>query len=93
MISVLRLLRKPRQIAGLIAITAILASCQATTPGTGARISGQTVQVAMLLPMTSAQGGDAVIARSLENAARMAAAEGRSEAATWAARARTCCSC
>ena len=75
MISVLRLLRKPRQIAGLIAITAILASCQATTPGTGARISGQTVQVAMLLPMTSAQGGDAVIARSLENAARMAAAD------------------
>ena len=75
MISVLRLLRKPRQIAGLIAITAILASCQATTPGTGARTSGQTVQVAMLLPMTSAQGGDAVIARSLENAARMAAAD------------------
>jgi hypothetical protein len=75
MISALRLLRKPLQIACLIGITAILAGCQATGPGTGPRVGGQTVQVAMLLPMSSPQGGDAVIARSLENAARLAASD------------------
>jgi hypothetical protein len=41
----------------------------------GPRISGQTVEVAMLLPLSSPQGGDAIIARSLENAARLAATE------------------
>jgi ABC-type branched-subunit amino acid transport system substrate-binding protein len=43
--------------------------------GTGPRISGETVEVAMLLPLSSPQGGDAIIARSLENAARLAATE------------------
>lgn len=77
MISALRLLRKPWQIAGMIGLSAILAGCQVAGPGTGAgpRVGGQTVQVAMLLPMSSQQGGDAVIARSLENAARLAAAD------------------
>lgn len=77
MISALRLLRKPWQIAALFGFALGLAGCQATAPvgGTGARLDGQTVQVAMLLPMTSQQGGDVVIARSLENAARLAASD------------------
>lgn len=75
MISVLRLFRNPWSIVGLVGITAILAGCQMSGPSGGARLSGQSVQVAMLLPMTSLQGGDAVIARSLENAARLAAAD------------------
>lgn len=75
MISVLRFLRKPLRFLGLIGLGAMLAACQTGGPGTGGRLSGQSVQVAMLLPMSSAQGGDAVIARSLENAARMAAAD------------------
>lgn len=77
MISALRLLRKPWHTTGLIVLSAVLAGCQMAGPGTGAgpRVSGQTVQVAMLLPVSSPQGGDAVIARSLENAARMAASD------------------
>jgi ABC-type branched-subunit amino acid transport system substrate-binding protein len=43
--------------------------------GTGPRISGETVEIALLLPLSSPQGGDAIIARSLENAARLAATE------------------
>jgi hypothetical protein len=77
MISALRLLRKPWQILGLFGLTAMLSACQVAGPTTGAgpRVGGQTVQVAMLLPLSSQQGGDAVIARSLENAARLAASE------------------
>lgn len=77
MISALRLLRKPWQILGLFGLTAVLSACQVGGPTTGAapRVNGQTVQVAMLLPLSSQQGGDAVISRSLENAARLAAAE------------------
>ncbi|WP_245904364.1 penicillin-binding protein activator [Roseicyclus mahoneyensis] len=58
-------------------VTAALSACQVAGPGTGAgpSVSGQTVQVAMLLPVSSSQGGDATIARSLENSARLAAAE------------------
>ena len=75
MISALRLFRKPLRLVGLFAAMALLAACQGTGTGTGPRVGGQTVQVAMLLPMSSQQGGDAVIARSLENAARMAVAD------------------
>ncbi|ABD53815.1 penicillin-binding protein activator [Jannaschia sp. CCS1] len=41
---------------------------------TGGPRVGQTVQVAMLLPM-SGSGGDALLSRSLENAARLAASD------------------
>lgn len=77
MFSALRSLRNPLRIFSLLGVTAALAACQVAGPigGTGPRVSGQTVQVAMLLPVTSEQGGDATIAQSLENAARMAAAE------------------
>ncbi|MEQ8368756.1 MAG: penicillin-binding protein activator [Roseicyclus sp.] len=76
MFSALRLFRNPLRRFGLLAIVGLLAACQMGGPiGGGPNVSGQTVQVAMLLPMTSQQGGDAVIARSLENAARLAAAD------------------
>lgn len=54
-----------------------LSGCQISAPtlGPGPRLGGSTVDVAMLLPLSSQQGGDAIIARSLENAARLAAAE------------------
>ena len=77
MFSALRSLRNPLRIFGLLGVTAALAACQMAGPmgGSGPRVSGQTVQVAMLLPVSSAQGGDATIAQSLENAARLAAAD------------------
>ena len=75
MISALRLFRKPLRLAALMTAIGLLAACQTTPTATGPRLGGQTVQVAMLLPMSSQQGGDAVIARSLENAARLAMAD------------------
>jgi hypothetical protein len=75
MISALRLFRKPLRLAALVTAIGLLAACQTTPTATGPRLGGQTVQVAMLLPMSSQQGGDAVIARSLENAARLAMAD------------------
>jgi hypothetical protein len=77
MFSAVTMLRRPRRwvVFGLLALG--LSACQMAGPGlrTGPSISGQTVEVAMLLPLSSAQGGDAIIARSLENAARLAATE------------------
>jgi hypothetical protein len=74
----LRLFRNPLRLLGLAALTGVLAACQVAGPiGGGPRVGGETVQVAMLLPLSSGQGGDAVISQSLENAARLAAAEGR----------------
>ena len=77
MFSALRSLRNPLRLLGLLGIATLLSACQIGGTGTaaGPRVSGQTVQVAMLLPISSGQGGDAVIARSLENAARLAAAD------------------
>jgi hypothetical protein len=77
MFSALRLFRNPLRALGVSLAFAALAACVpgGLTTG-GPRVgSGQTVQVAMLLPVSSAQGGDAVIARGLENAARLAAAD------------------
>jgi len=76
MFPVLRFFRNPLRTLGLVGALSALAAC---VPGNltnnGPRVSGQTVQVAMLLPVSSAQGGDSVIARGLENAARLAAAD------------------
>ena len=76
MFSALHRFRNPLRALGLFLVAAILAGCQ-VGGGLGApgpRVGGQTVQVAMLLPVSSAQGGDAIVSRGLENAARMAAA-------------------
>jgi ABC-type branched-subunit amino acid transport system substrate-binding protein len=76
MFSALRLLRNPLRALGLLGAAALVGACQVGAPGgPGPQVGGQTVQVAMLLPQSSAQGGDAVISQSLELAARMAAAE------------------
>jgi hypothetical protein len=72
--------RRPRNlrralVLGLAALA--LSGCQVAAPtlGSGPRLGGTTVDVAMLLPLSSQQGGDAIIARSMENAARLAASE------------------
>jgi ABC-type branched-subunit amino acid transport system substrate-binding protein len=77
MVSAFSSLRTPLRWAVLGLFTAVLAGCQMAGPrlGTGPRISGETVEIALLLPLSSPQGGDAIIARSLENAARLAATE------------------
>jgi hypothetical protein len=77
MFSAFTKFRNPLRWAVLGLLALLLAGCQMAGPnlGTGPRISGETVEVAMLLPLSSPQGGDAIIARSLENAARLAATE------------------
>lgn len=53
----------------------IIAACD-TVPGGGPTINtDRPVPVALLIPQSSAQAGDAVLARSLENAARLAMAD------------------
>jgi hypothetical protein len=77
MFSALRFHRNPLRLLALVVASAFLAACQVAAPGggPGPRVGGQTVQVAMLLPMSSERGGDSTIARSLENAARLAASD------------------
>lgn len=78
MISALRFSRKPLQLLFVLVASVTLTACQVTAPAGGAsgpRVSGQTVQVAMLLPYGSANAGDDLVARSLENAARLAISE------------------
>lgn len=77
MFSALRPIRNPLRMVGALCLATALGACQVAGPrlGTGPSVGGQTVQVAMLLPVTSAQGGDAAIAQSLENAARLAASD------------------
>lgn len=78
MVSGFAKLRNPLRIIGALLLTFVLTACQIPGGpaglGTAPRISGQTVEVAMLLPV-SGGGGDGVLSRSLENAARLAAAD------------------
>ncbi|MEM7487973.1 MAG: penicillin-binding protein activator [Pseudomonadota bacterium] len=73
--------RRLRKAATLVAATATLAACNVAGPGTlggggGGGAPGQgATQVALLVPYGSARGSDAAVARSLENAARLAAAD------------------
>ncbi|MDG4647220.1 penicillin-binding protein activator [Roseibacterium sp. SDUM158017] len=77
MFSAFRRVRNPLRMAAMCLAALVLAGCQVGAPmlNSGPRVSGQTVDVAMLLPLSSQQGGDAIIARSLANAARLAADE------------------
>jgi ABC-type branched-subunit amino acid transport system substrate-binding protein len=77
MIVALPLIRKPFQLLAVALSMLLLAACQVPTLGTGAgpRVNANAVQVAMLLPYGSANAGDEIVARNLENAARMAIAE------------------
>lgn len=77
MVSGFSSLRNPLRVFIALLLSLVLTACQIGGGPVGLggpRISGQTVQVAMLLPL-SGGGGDALLARSLENAARLAAAE------------------
>ena len=69
--------KRIRKFALLGAAAAGLAACNVAVPGGGGggvRGEGPT-RVALLVPYGSARGSDATVARSLENAARLAAAD------------------
>ncbi|WP_240661661.1 penicillin-binding protein activator [Nioella ostreopsis] len=69
--------RKSRRFVLLALCAGVLAACQVGVPGgSGPRVrAGAPIQVALLLPYGSASAGDEIVARSLENAARLAASE------------------
>ncbi|MEJ6392544.1 penicillin-binding protein activator [Gymnodinialimonas sp. 2305UL16-5] len=77
MVSRLQSIRNPLRVLTALFLAFVLVGCQ-TGGGPiaigGPRVSGQSVDVAMLLPLSGA-GGDALLARSLESAARLAAAD------------------
>ncbi|WP_306047753.1 penicillin-binding protein activator [Nioella sp. MMSF_3534] len=72
-----RMFRKSRRFVLLALCAGVLAACQVGVPGgSGPRVrAGAPIQVALLLPYGSASAGDEIVARSLENAARLAASE------------------
>jgi ABC-type branched-subunit amino acid transport system substrate-binding protein len=72
-----RMFRKSRRFVLLALCAGVLAACQVGVPGgSGPRVRvGAPIQVALLLPYGSASAGDEIVARSLENAARLAASE------------------
>lgn len=72
-----RIVRKSRRFVLLALCAGVLAACQVGVPGgSGPRVrAGAPIQVALLLPYGSASAGDEIVARSLENAARLAASE------------------
>ena len=77
MVSGFRRLRNPLKVVSALFLSLVLVGCQLGGGPIGLggpRISGQTVQVAMLLPL-SGSGGDSALAQSLERAARLAAAD------------------
>jgi ABC-type branched-subunit amino acid transport system substrate-binding protein len=75
MLSVLSRARKSlRRAAAVLAVTG-LAACDPSALATGPVLSGGPVPVALLVPGGSGQPSDDFIARSLENAARLAMAD------------------
>lgn len=76
MLSLLRRTRKSLVQIGFGVAALTLAACQpvpmSNSPASG---TGDTVQVALLVPSGSGQASDELLARSLENAARMAMAD------------------
>ncbi len=76
MISVLGAVRKGCARIALFSIAIALAACEPVAFSGGPSINAsKPVPVALLLPRGSGNGGDAVLASSLENAARLAAAD------------------
>ncbi len=77
MFSSFRILRKSRRAVLLFLSAGLLAACQAGLPiGGGPQVrSGAPINVALLLPYGSGNPGDEIVARSMENAARLAATE------------------
>ena len=78
MFTAFRPLRKTSRYLMLTFVAVVLAACEMTVPvgGSGPQVrGGAPIEVAMLLPYGSANAGDDLVARSLENAARMAATD------------------
>lgn len=78
MFTAFSFLRKSRRFALLFFVGFVLTACQVTLPGGGGGPqvrSGRPIAVAMLLPYGSSNPGDDLVARSLENAARLAAGD------------------
>ena len=73
MFTVCKPVRKLARTAAVLATAAFLAACDVSTIGGGPSIdTSDPVPVALLVPAGSGQAGDAALARSLENAARLA---------------------
>ena len=77
MLSLLCRLGKSARLGALALATAVLAACQpASGPSVGPAIdTAAPVPVALLVPAGSGQAGDELLARSLQNAARLAIAD------------------
>jgi hypothetical protein len=76
MFSVFAVTRKPLARYGLILVAVFMASCGPNALGGGQSINpGKPIPVALLVPGGSDSSGDAVLAASLENAARLAIAD------------------
>lgn len=78
MFTAISLLRKTPRYLILTFFAFVLAACDMAMPigGGGPQLrSGTPISVAMLLPYGSSNAGDDLVARSLENAARLAASE------------------
>lgn len=70
-----RLSRRLGAVLALGLATALLSACQPSTGGGASSGSGTPVKVALLVPSGSGQASDEVLARSLQNAAQLAAAD------------------
>ncbi|MFV1463502.1 MULTISPECIES: penicillin-binding protein activator [unclassified Phaeobacter] len=76
MFAVFQHARKAALTAATVVSTLALAACDTLPTGSGPSINTtKPVPVALLVPRGSAQPGDALLAKSLENAARMAIAD------------------
>ncbi len=76
MFTVCKPVRKLAKSAVVLATAALLAACEPGGLGGGPSINAsKPVPVALLVPRGSAQSGDAALAQSLENAARLAMAD------------------
>ena len=75
MFAFLKSLRKLLRPASVTAAAMILASCQGAGLGGPSINTGRAVPVALLVPAGSEKPSDAILARSLENAARLAIAD------------------
>lgn len=77
MFNLLGIARKGARLVAAFGFAAGLAACDVSLPtvGGGDTISGDNVTVALLVPYGSPSAGDDALARSLENAARLASAD------------------
>lgn len=79
MFNLLGFARKGTRLIAALGMAAAVAACDVTLPtvggGGGEKLGGNSTTVALLVPYGSSTPGDEALARSLENAARLAAAD------------------